>query len=81
MNGTPKRNADPHQKRSSNIPPTSGPRAIPPIKQLIHTPMAVPICLGSSNMFRIRAMVEGISVAPATPRIARAAMSICALVE
>jgi hypothetical protein len=81
MNGTPSKNAEPHQKRSRRIPLTSGPRAMPPIKQLNHTPRASPICLGFSNMLRIKAIVDGIRVAPATPRIARAAISIPALAE
>jgi hypothetical protein len=81
MKGTPSRNAEPHQKCSRRTPPTSGPRVIPPTKQLNHTPMASPICRGLWNMFLISAMVEGIRVAPAMPSRARDAINISALAE
>jgi DNA-binding Lrp family transcriptional regulator len=41
----------------------------------------VPRCLGSRNMLRIRGRMDGASVALATPRSARVAMTISALVE
>ncbi len=51
------------------------------MKQANHTAMAMAIWCGSWNMFRIKAIVEGMSVAPATPRRARATISISGLVE
>ena len=81
MTGTPSRNAEPHQKCSSSTPPTSGPTAMPPMKQVIQTPIATPRWWWSRNMLLISASVDGISVAPATPSSARAAISISALVE
>ena len=33
MTGTPTRNAEPHQNRSSSAPPTIGPAVMPPMKQ------------------------------------------------
>jgi hypothetical protein len=81
MNGTPSRNAEPHQKCSSSAPPTSGPSAMPPMKLANHTPSAVAICLGSANMLRINAIVEGIRVAPEMPSRARAMISIVGVVE
>lgn len=42
MTGTPMRNTEPHQKYSSIAPPTTGPSAVPPMKQLAHTAMARP---------------------------------------
>ena len=77
--GTAIRNTDPHQKRSSSAPPSTGPTAVPAENTAAHTPMARPRCLGSTNMCRIRARVEGSRVAPATPSRARVAMSIPAL--
>jgi hypothetical protein len=40
MIGTASRNTEPHQKRSSNTPPTSGPIASPTEKLAPQTPMA-----------------------------------------
>ena len=42
---------------------------------MIHTPIANLRWLGSQNMLRISDSVDGASVAPATPRTARAAIS------
>lgn len=81
MTGTPSRNTDPHQKFASRTPPTTGPMAMPPTKQLIHTAIAAPRCRGSVNMLLIRASVDGISVAPEISSSARAPMSIAGLVE
>ena len=47
MNGTPSRNAEPHQKCWSRRPPTSGPTAMPPMKHEYQTPIAVIIELPS----------------------------------
>jgi hypothetical protein len=54
---------------------------MPTVKLDIHTAMAAVRWRGSWNMLRIRASVEGISVAPAMPSRARLAMSISALVD
>jgi hypothetical protein len=81
MTGTPSRKTDPHQKWSSMTPPTTGPSAVPAMKQLAHTAMARPRCPASRNMLLIRARVEGIRVAAATPSSARLTISISALVE
>jgi hypothetical protein len=62
-------------------PPSIGPSTLPPIKQLVHTAIAVARCFGSLNMLVIRARVEGARVAPAMPISAREAMSISGLVE
>jgi hypothetical protein len=75
------RNAEPHQNRSSNAPPMMGPAVMPPMKQASQMLIACPICSGRGNMCRISAIVEGMSVAPATPRRARAAISISGLWE
>nr|WP_246147666.1 hypothetical protein [Nonomuraea turkmeniaca] len=79
MNGTPSRNAEPHQKCSSSSPPTSGPTVMPSMKQLYQSPIAVPICFPSVNMFLISASDDGSSVAPAMPSSARVTISISAL--
>jgi len=81
ITGTASRNTEPHQKRSSSTPPSSGPTAPPAEKLVIHTPMAVERCLGSANMLKINDSVDGASVAPATPSSARQAISIPGLVE
>ncbi len=44
-----------------------------------HRPIAVARCLGSVNIVRTSAMVEGIRVAPPMPRTARAAIRVSAL--
>lgn len=81
MTGTPMRNTEPHQKYSSIAPPTTGPSAVPPMKQLAHTAMARPRWYGSSNMLLMRARVDGIRVAAAMPSRARVAIRPSALVE
>ena len=63
------------------MPATSGASTPPSAKLAVQTPIAVVRWRGSGNMTRIRASVEGMSVAPATPRSARAAISISGLVE
>ncbi len=79
MTGTPSRKTEPHQNSSRNMPPTSGPITVPRPKKPVQAPIAAPCCLGSWNMIRIRERVEGISVEPAMPSSARAAMSITGL--
>ena len=74
--GTPSSSADPHQKRSSIAPPMSGPMIAPTVKQPAQIPTAVARCRVSRNRFMIRDNVDGVSVAPAIPRSARAATSI-----
>ncbi len=61
-------------------PPTTGPSAMPSAKLVAHTPIARERCRWSANMLLIRASVDGIRVAPATPSAARAAISMSALV-
>ncbi len=80
MKGTPSRKAEPHQKCWSSTPPTSGPTAMPPMKQLNHTPIAVIIARSVVKIVRNRPIVEGISVAPAMPRTARQKMSCSGVV-
>lgn len=58
-----------------------GPMVTPPVSAPVHTAIAVLRWAGSWNMLRIRASVEGISVAPARPSTARAPMSMPAPVE
>ena len=48
---------------------------------MIQTEMATVRCWPSWNMLRMSDRVEGARVAPATPRSARAAMSVPALLE
>jgi hypothetical protein len=79
ITGTASRKTEPHQNRSSSTPPTSGPIAAPAEKLAIQIPIAVVRWCGSSNMLRISDSVEGASVAPAIPRIARDAISISGL--
>lgn len=73
--GTPSRKTEPHQKYSSMAPPTTGPSAMPTENMVTQMAMAMPRWRASANMLLIRASVEGISVAPATPSRARAAIS------
>src|SRR5918993_1081700 len=61
------RNTEPHQKRSSSSPPSSGPAAAPAEKLATQTPMATWRWPGSRNMLRISDRVEGARVAPADP--------------
>ena len=63
------------------MPATTGASTPPSAKLAVQTPNAVVRWRGSENMTRISARVDGISVAPATPRSARAAISIAGLVE
>jgi hypothetical protein len=63
------------------MPPSTGPIAPPAEYAAIQNPIAVVRCLGSRNMVKISESVEGATVAPAMPMIARLAMSISALVE
>ena len=67
MTGTPIKNADPHQKRSSRSPPATGPMAAPVEKLVAQTPIANVRSLASENKLRIRDKVDGASVAPAIP--------------
>jgi hypothetical protein len=75
ITGTAIKNTEPHQKCSSSSPPTSGPTALPPMKQHIQAPIAIARCRSSVKMLLIRARVDGATVAPATPSRARAAIS------
>ncbi len=81
ITGTAMRNAAPHQNQSNSAPPTSGPSATPPDSDAAQMPIAVPRWCGCRNMLLSKAKVDGISVAPATPSTARAAMSMPVLVE
>ena len=81
ITGTAIRNTEPHQKRSSSSPPSSGPAAAPAEKLATQTPMATWRWPGSRNMLRISDRVEGARVAPATPSRARAAISVSGVVE
>jgi hypothetical protein len=81
ITGTASRKTDPHQKRSSSTPPSTGPSAPPAEKLVIQIPIAVARCPGSGNMLKISDSVAGARVAPATPSSARLAISISALVE
>jgi hypothetical protein len=81
ITGTARRKTEPHQKNSSNTPPSSGPTAPPSEKAVIQTPMANVRCPGSPKRLRISERVDGAMVAPAIPRSARAAISISGLVE
>ena len=69
------RNADPHQKCSSNQPPTSGPIAVPPETLATITPIATARWWASRNIAAVSDSVEGMRVAPVTPISARAAIS------
>jgi hypothetical protein len=75
MTGTLIRKTEPHQKCSSNSPPTIGPTAMPPVKAPVQTPIAARRCVGSVNMPRSSARVDGASVAPPMPSSALATMS------
>ncbi len=79
MTGVPARKTEPHQKRSSRRPPASGPMAVPAEKLAIQAPTATVRSAGFGNMLRIKDRLEGASVAPASPRAARAAISMPAL--
>ena len=77
--GTATRNAAPHQSESTSTPPTIGPAAIPPANNVAQTPIATARCRGSGNMFETNERVDGISVAPAIPSSALAAIRSSAL--
>ena len=81
ITGIVTRNTDPHQKNSKRDPPTNGPAAMPNENMITQMPIARDRCRESTNMLLIKARVEGIKVAPATPSIARAKISISALAE
>ena len=80
ITGTASRNTEPHQKKWSSSPPSSGPSAPPSEKLVTQTPIANVRCPGSRKMFRISDRVEGASVAAAIPSSARATISIATLV-
>lgn len=73
------RKTDPHQKCSSRNPPTTGPTAAPAEAMAPQMPMASERSRGSLKRLRIRARVDGIKVAPATPSSARARIIISGL--
>ena len=58
----------------------SGPTIAPTLKQPAQMPMAVARRRGSRNRFAMSARVDGVSVAPARPSSARAAISMAGLV-
>ena len=73
--GTLMRRTEPHQNHSRSRPPTSGPKAMPPIETLDQTAMATLRSSSSSNVNRMIASVAGsISAAP-TASSARATIS------
>lgn len=74
------RKTEPHQKCSSRNPPTTGPTAAPAEAIAPQMPMARLRSRGSWNRLRIRARVDGIRVAPATPSSARATIIISGVV-
>lgn len=81
MTGRLMRNTEPHQKCSRSSPPRIGPIAVPAEAVAPQMPMARLRSRGSWKRLRIRARVAGISVAPATPSSARAAIitsGVCA---
>ena len=80
ITGRASRKTDPHQKNSSITPPSTGPMALPALKEPIQTPTAMDRSRGSVNMWKIRLSVLGARVAPLMPRRARATISISALV-
>jgi hypothetical protein len=79
MMGTATRRMAPHQYCSTSQPPKIGPSAAPPEKPAAQMAMASRRRLGSGKMLRIRERVDGISIAPKSPRAARPAMSHSAL--
>ncbi len=74
------RKTEPHQKWPSRKPPTTGPTAAPAEAMAPQMPTARLRSLGSWKMLRIRARVDGISVAPAMPSRARATIISSGLV-
>ena len=81
VTGRAVRNTDPYQKCSSRNPPTMGPSAPPRANIVVHTAMAVIRSWSSVKMLRMIDIVEGSSVAPATPSSAREAINIGAVVD
>jgi hypothetical protein len=81
MTGRPSRNTEPHQKCSRSRPPRIGPTALPAENAEIQIAIARARWPGSWNMLKMSDSVPGPSVAPATPRRARLAISISGLVE
>ena len=75
ITGTLIRKTEPHQKRSSSAPPTSGPSAAPAVAPADQIAMARARCARSANIDRTMESVDGINVAPARPSRARAAIS------
>ncbi len=73
------RKTEPHQKWPSRKPPRTGPTAMPAEAIAPQMPTARLRSLGSWKRLRISARVDGISVAPATPSRARAAIIISGL--
>ncbi len=69
------RNTEPHQKRSSSAPPTTGPSAAPAVAAAPQMPIAVARSRSSGKRPRISDRVDGMIVAPATPSSARARIS------
>jgi len=77
--GTLIKKTEPHQKCSSSRPPTTGPSAAPAEYAEAQMPTARLRSRGWGNRRRINASVDGASVAPATPRSARAPISSSAV--
>ena len=65
--GTLSRNTDPHQKCSSNSPPTNGPMAIAEAARAAHNPIARWRSAESRNMSVMIASVDGMISAAPTP--------------
>ena len=65
--GTLMRNTEPHQKCSSNKPPTTGPNATAAPDTADHTPIAFARSTGSVNTFVMIASVAGNTSAAPTP--------------
>ncbi|GAA1101235.1 hypothetical protein GCM10009668_19340 [Nocardioides dubius] len=73
------RKTEPHQNRSSSTPPTSGPSAAPAVAPTDQMAIARARWPRSRNIERTIESVEGISVAPARPSRARAAIRVSGL--
>ena len=78
MAGRLMRNTEPHQKCSSSTPLMIGPTVTPAVRAADQIATALVRSASSWKRLRISASVDGISVAPAIPSTARAAMSISA---
>ena len=81
ITGIARRKTEPHQKNSRAIPPRTEPIALPAENAPIHTPIATVRSVGSWNMKKISANVDGARVAPEMPSAARLTMSISGVVE